>query len=346
MANDASSYISGKTSMQHSDSYGLSPPAGPAGENLFSASWAASPQEAVDMWYDEVHDCATGAQFTDGCAQPAAGKMTGHFTAMVWKGVKEIGCAFSDLKAGLIICRYKAGNSLSNDTPNMNKGSGNYVNHVFPASKTKAQCPSGQTSGSSTPGSTPAATPAPPSGGGATIDYEHCVLAGSRGQCATCTHTSQCENGFCCPFMKKCVPTSSTPCSSPIAYCQPPCHESDSGAKCECTASTFPTTWLGKSCGSSSSGSTPAATPVPTPASTPAPPSGGGDPTTGCVTVGGAGQCTVTTQCSTTTTVVLTCASPTMWTGHTITAIMPGSFEWDLSSYCTNCSPLISVAHE
>lgn len=97
-----------------------------------------------------------------------------------------------------------------------------------------------------------AATPAPPPGpaplpAGVVInfvDYQNCVSAGSRAQCATCTHTSQCASGFCCPYMKKCVASSSTPCYLPIAECVPPCHV----LPCSCKNQDFPTKWLGKDC--------------------------------------------------------------------------------------------------
>merc|ERR1712228_226053 len=52
----------------------------------------------------------------------------------------------------------------------------------------------------------------------------------------------------CCPFMKKCVETSQTSCTAPVASCRPPCHESTSGAECKCSNSDFPVTWLGKTC--------------------------------------------------------------------------------------------------
>lgn len=252
VAADANTYISPMTSMAHSASYNLAPPAGPAGENLYWSSGAASAERAVDSWYSEVDDCLGGPTgFTDGCATGANGRATGHYTAMVWKGVKSIGCAFSN-SGGLIICRYKAGDYLSNDTPNMNRGTGNYVNHVFPRTKSEAECGSGSSTPPTTdggvataPSPTPAASVDAPGG----IDYEHCVAAGSRGQCETCTHSSQCAgDSFCCPFMKKCVPSSSTSCFTPVAYCMPPCHEKDSGATCKCRDSAFPTTWLGKEC--------------------------------------------------------------------------------------------------
>eukprot|EP00747_Dinoflagellata_sp_TGD_P124690 gnl/TRDRNA2_/TRDRNA2_174041_c0_seq4.p1 gnl/TRDRNA2_/TRDRNA2_174041_c0~~gnl/TRDRNA2_/TRDRNA2_174041_c0_seq4.p1 ORF type:complete len:334 (+),score=79.55 gnl/TRDRNA2_/TRDRNA2_174041_c0_seq4:114-1004(+) len=139
VAQDASKYITPLTKMKHADSYGVAPPAGPAGENLYWTSAQASPIPSVKAWYSEVNDCNGGPEgFTDGCANGVGGKPTGHFTAMIWKGVKTIGCA-TNANGQMTICRYKAGDSLSMDTPNMNKPS-NYPNQVFKRVKTEAEC--------------------------------------------------------------------------------------------------------------------------------------------------------------------------------------------------------------
>jgi len=59
--------------------------------------------------------------------------MCGHFTALVWTGVKEIGCGcvHATNDTWMFICRYKAGDTLSYETPNMNQPS-NYPEHVLP----------------------------------------------------------------------------------------------------------------------------------------------------------------------------------------------------------------------
>lgn len=173
VAANAAVYIGPMTTMVHSQSYSLSPPAGPAGENLYWASAVQTSAElgtaagAVKAWYREVNSCVGGPTgFTDGCVNGTNGT-TGHFTAMIWKGVKTIGCAFSNsVKPIVILCRYKAGDTLSLDTPNMNKATGNYKLHVFPANKTLAQCTTGGAATTSTgapaaPTSTPAPTGAP-----------------------------------------------------------------------------------------------------------------------------------------------------------------------------------------
>ncbi|KAK3263849.1 hypothetical protein CYMTET_27375 [Cymbomonas tetramitiformis] len=61
---------------------------------------------------------------------------------------------------------------------------------------------------------------------------------GSRGQCESCLTAAQCPDGyFCCPYMKKCVASSSMGCSYPIANCNDPrCYDSscnDEGCDCE-----------------------------------------------------------------------------------------------------------------
>jgi len=108
-------WVDGLTSLVHADSYHIPPPGGPCGENLAWASNGITSEQAVDMWYNEVNDCANPLP---GCQDPQPGKMTGHFTAMVWKGAKTMGCAIS-ADGNYAGCRWKAGDSLSADTPNM-----------------------------------------------------------------------------------------------------------------------------------------------------------------------------------------------------------------------------------
>merc|ERR1719460_1976987 len=119
-----------QSEMAHSHSYDVKPPAGPAGENLFWASYVATPQEACAGWYSEFAECGP----FPGCKDGASGT-TGHFTSMSWKGVKEIGCAYG--KDGLIACRYKAGDELSADTPNM---AGGYKDNVLAKKNKYSDC--------------------------------------------------------------------------------------------------------------------------------------------------------------------------------------------------------------
>jgi len=116
--------------MSHSDCYGVQPPAGPAGENLAWASWSLSPDESTKMWYDEVNDCGN----FPGCKSGSRG-VTGHFTALIWDGVKEIGCTANH--HGLRACQYRGGDSKDCTTPNMG---GHYETNVFKAVFSEAEC--------------------------------------------------------------------------------------------------------------------------------------------------------------------------------------------------------------
>ena len=80
-------------------------------------------------------------------------RYTGHFTALIWKGAKVIGCAISNNKR-IIACRYGGGpgSRLGPSTPNMR---GLYPTNVFSKSRSESQCANN------------AAGPAP-AGGGAT----------------------------------------------------------------------------------------------------------------------------------------------------------------------------------
>jgi hypothetical protein len=78
---------------------------------------------------------------------------------------------------------------------------------------------------SKTTGSTP--SPPPPA------TNSECVQAESlAATCTPCRESRQCAGysageAFCCPFLKKCVASSSQSCSYPIANCNPVCHSAD-----------------------------------------------------------------------------------------------------------------------
>ena len=96
---------------EHSSSYNIPPPAGPAGENL--AMGQATGTAATDAWYSEVSNW----MFDPGDGTGNKGT-TGHFSAMIWKGAKKLGCG-NYASSKIWVCRYKAGDTLSGDTPNM-----------------------------------------------------------------------------------------------------------------------------------------------------------------------------------------------------------------------------------
>merc|ERR1711920_118873 len=61
--------------------------------------------------------------------------------------------------------------------------------------------------------------------------------ARSRGQCESCLQSDQCPEGYyCCPYMKKCVSSSSMSCFYPIASCSPTCRDSKCTSEgCDCS---------------------------------------------------------------------------------------------------------------
>lgn len=104
------------TSMQHSPSYSEPPPAGPAAENL--AIGYSDVAAAASAWYDEVDCCSRLADctFSDGCKTGSC--VTRHFTALIWAGVTELGCA-RNAGQKIDVCRYRSGDTLSKRTANM-----------------------------------------------------------------------------------------------------------------------------------------------------------------------------------------------------------------------------------
>jgi len=73
--------------MEHSKSYDVKAPAGPAGENLFQGTGTYNAMDAVSSWYEEIKACGT----FPGCHKGNSGTV-GHFTALIWHGDKQIGC--------------------------------------------------------------------------------------------------------------------------------------------------------------------------------------------------------------------------------------------------------------
>jgi hypothetical protein len=124
----AQTYADSLTSLKHSNSYKEAPPAGPAGENL--AMGYPDIKSVVEAWYNEVKCCGS----FPGCSNPTC--VSGHFTALIWKGVTEIGCGINT-RLKIYVCRYRSGDILSANTANM---VGYYKSMVFPPIKLKSQC--------------------------------------------------------------------------------------------------------------------------------------------------------------------------------------------------------------
>jgi hypothetical protein len=172
-----------------------------------------------------------------------------------------------------------------------------------------------------------------------------CPRAGNYLQtCANCLYTTQCAVGsFCCPYMKKCVPTSSTPCYVPIAGCRG-CRESTSGypqsCSSTCSSSDFPNNWV--TCNNSGGGATTTTTTTP---------ESGDTQRTGCITASGPGMCNLAwgNDCSSSTKVTFACKISasgrySQWAGRT--------FNFGMTAYagysktftdCDTCTPIHSV---
>merc|ERR1712054_253220 len=121
-----------KGEYKHSKSYQIKSPAGPAGENL--ALGHATIAAANAAWYAEVKDCTS----LPGCKTGKDGAAVGHFTALIWKGVTEMGCGTANVEGrNMYVCRYRSGPKLDCNTPNM---SGCYRKNVLPKVKSTKQC--------------------------------------------------------------------------------------------------------------------------------------------------------------------------------------------------------------
>ncbi len=73
---------------------------GQYGENLAAGTIGAlDPEATVTMWYDEIRDY----KFPDG----GFSMKTGHFTQLVWRDTKQVGCGHAQCKGNDIwVCEY------------------------------------------------------------------------------------------------------------------------------------------------------------------------------------------------------------------------------------------------
>jgi len=88
---------------------------GPYGENL--AAGYSSPEAAITAWYDE------GSQYNYGAADFS--EQSGHFTQVVWKSAKKVGCAQVDCNGtggtpgSFFTCEYDTGNVIGEFSQNV-----------------------------------------------------------------------------------------------------------------------------------------------------------------------------------------------------------------------------------
>ena len=74
--------------LKHTSDYYLDQP---VGQNLYLSTWAPSAADVIKRWYyeEEPHYDYTKGKSKDG-------ETTGHFTQVVWKNSKQIGCAVAN----------------------------------------------------------------------------------------------------------------------------------------------------------------------------------------------------------------------------------------------------------
>ena len=112
IAQEYSKYQSSISTMVHS---GNTYKGQSLGENLYS-SWGSyqvtvDGKEAVESWYSEIKDY----DFDN----PGFTKGVGHFTQLIWKGSKELGCgAVCEKNACYVTCNYYPAGNVLNDFAN------------------------------------------------------------------------------------------------------------------------------------------------------------------------------------------------------------------------------------
>jgi uncharacterized protein YkwD len=102
------------------------------GENLYMSYGGISGEQASNSWYNEVNNYDFSSHSS------LDGKVTGHFTQLVWKESKEIGCGSACDGTYCICCcnYYPAGNFIGNYDSNVSPlkipvGGGSIVSTIF-----------------------------------------------------------------------------------------------------------------------------------------------------------------------------------------------------------------------
>lgn len=112
IAQDYSEYLAANGKFEHS---GNKFNGNSLGENLYkSYGMAVSGTNAVDLWYNEVEIYDFNNQgFSSG---------TGHFTQLVWKNSKNLGCGIACGQGCIVTCNYYPAGNVR----------GQYESNVFP----------------------------------------------------------------------------------------------------------------------------------------------------------------------------------------------------------------------
>ena len=92
---------------------------GDEGENLWvSTAGSYTPSEMVQSWDDEEKDFRYGPFELAGNARGPQ-PVVGHYTQIVWRDTREVGCAVATTRTGwdILVCRYSPQGNLVDEKP-------------------------------------------------------------------------------------------------------------------------------------------------------------------------------------------------------------------------------------
>jgi hypothetical protein len=249
LATQAQAYADTCSGSKHSDALDY-------GENLYSSlNQGVNMDKAVKAWFDEK--TWTSWPTDPVLSMEAFNKGTGHYTQVVWAksnflGCGQTNCASKNSWDNSIVCQYKEKGNILNQT-------------LWIKGEPCSQCPAGydkcidnmcaggstdSCSGKIDTSKAEAVTPDSES----IIISKFCkktrsfdmVKTKSLKKCENCIYSEHCDDDrYCCPYMKKCVISSTESCSVPVAKCSN-CYSdlSIDPSKCNCNDSDFPENWM------------------------------------------------------------------------------------------------------
>ncbi|MBA2918736.1 SCP-like extracellular [Sphingomonas sp. MAH-20] len=86
------------------------------GENLWAGTRGAwSPEEMVSLWLAEKSDYRPG--IFPAVSRSGDVRNVGHYTQVIWRSTRRLGCALASAREDVLVCRYAEGGNVIGERP-------------------------------------------------------------------------------------------------------------------------------------------------------------------------------------------------------------------------------------